>query len=368
MELFDQLPCPALITDKGGNILTANQASLVLFQRSLKDIENKDLENLVTKASYILIQSHVFPTLFKEELLNEFFINIKIDKNKKLPAFININSVEFNGKKHYCWVFFVAKERADFERKLINIREQLVSVNDELDASNQALRHVNKELEQFSYMVSHDLKEPVRTMNTFASHLLVDIETSNEVRIKEDVHYIQAAATRMTRLIDDLLEYSRAGYTELNKSTISLSDLIADVQERLLTQIEESQATIITDIENDIVFADPLSFGLAIQNILQNSMKFRKSDTPVQISIHCKDNVNKGGVNVEIADNGIGIAEDMQAHIFEAFKKLHAQSEYSGTGIGLAIVAKIIQRHNGSIDVSSTLGRGSRFTIFLPNQ
>lgn len=366
MNIFNQLPCPALITDINGLIIDASDAMYRLVATNAEAFLGQSSEKIFTKASNIMMQSHVWPTLFKNGFINEIYINIKSASGDHLPAYVNVNTIKGSDEAQYCWIFFIVKERAEFERKLIDMREQLQQVNGNLDTANQSLRHANSELDQFAYLASHDLKEPVRTLSTFSAYLIDDVKAGNEKRVNQDINYIQSACARMTALINDLLEYSKAGISKAKISKIFLWDLLGDVEARLLTQIDESGALIDTQLDVESVFGDYSSLSLVVQNLLQNAMKFRKADIPLKIFVS-SNQTHLGGINLVVSDNGIGIAEHMQGQIFDAFKKVHSANEYPGTGIGLAIVAKIIKRHNGTIGVASSLHEGACFTIFLPH-
>lgn len=240
-----------------------------------------------------------------------------------------------------------------------------VDITELKDAENQ-LKMTNKELEQFAYIASHDLKEPVRTLNTFSNYLIEDLKANNEERIAEDVKYINSASRRMTKLIDDLLEFSRAGNSPLKKSKLSLANIVKNVQENLRAQIQDSSAMIKTELHTDSIWGDSSLFGLVIQNLLQNAIKFQPKGQKPEITISSKADSLAKSIEINLVDNGIGIDKEQQESIFGVFKKLHASSEYEGTGIGLAIVHKIIQRHGGTIEVVPELTEGSCFKIRLP--
>lgn len=231
-----------------------------------------------------------------------------------------------------------------------------------------ALHETNKELEEFAFIASHDLKEPVRTLNTFSNYLLSDVKNNKTDRIEQDIEYIQSASIRLTNLIDDILELSRVGSTLLEKSRTLLKPLFEDIVLGLQTQIEETSTSI--EFELDVIQAniDKVSFRQVIQNLIQNAIKYHREGVAPIIVISTELSPDNCGVLIHVQDNGIGIEESQQSHIFGIFKKLHSHTEYPGNGIGLAIVLKTIRRHGGSISITSTVNEGSRFSIFIPDE
>lgn len=147
------------------------------------------------------------------------------------------------------------------------------------------LRRSNTELEEYSYIASHDLKEPLRTLKTFTSYLLKEIELGNQERVQQDKVFIEQSCDRMTRLIDDLLKFSRAGSHEYSPVECNLEELIDEVRQSLATLIQESEATISLEQPVLTVYADSEQLILALQNLIQNAIKFRKPSTQPNITI-----------------------------------------------------------------------------------
>ncbi len=233
-----------------------------------------------------------------------------------------------------------------------------------LRATLKKLEASNEELEQFAYIASHDLKEPLRTLRTFTDFLIKDVEAGNTKRAEEDRRFIVGACDRMSSLIEDLLELSKAGYSEYHFENIDLNVLLQDVLNALKTRIEESNATIEIEESLPTIEVDKSKFSQVLQNLIQNALKFHKPNQAPWVKISALKGPSQ--VEITVTDNGIGIPEGCQKAIFEIFRKLHDSADYAGTGIGLAIVNKIIDRHSGYVTVKSKEDEGTSFILHLP--
>jgi signal transduction histidine kinase len=227
------------------------------------------------------------------------------------------------------------------------------------------LERNNKDLEEFNYVASHDLREPLRTITSYCELLSEDIgDTINEIA-KEDIKFITDATSRMNTLIQDLLQLSRAGRVEFEPRLIDLNDILMKVLQDLNLKIKETNSTINVH-ELPMVIGDATQLGSVFQNLLTNAIKFKSDKDPI-INIEAIE-ISNNLIEISISDNGIGIDKQYHQQIFSAFKRLHSRGRYEGTGIGLAICKKIIERHNGSIHLESEIGKGSKFTIVLKKQ
>lgn len=223
--------------------------------------------------------------------------------------------------------------------------------------SNQELARSNAELEQFAYVASHDLQAPLATIASFAQLLEKRYQDRLDSQANKFIGNIVQGCTRMQTLIDDLLEYSRVGRSQKPFQPIDCNQVLEQAIANLQAVIGETKA-VINYSELPVVTGDISQLIQLFQNLLGNAIKYRKAASPVVRITVCKHE-NKWLFSV--SDNGIGIAEQHQERIFQIFKRLHTQREYSGTGIGLAICQKIVERHGGSIWVESEPGQGSIF-------
>ena len=227
------------------------------------------------------------------------------------------------------------------------------------------LSEANQELEQFAYAASHDLQEPVRTLVSFSSFLREDLGNDLPPEAATDLEHITGAAHRMQRLIKDLLALSRAGRSTLDMQEVALEDCLGDSLDALRERLKETD-TLVEQGQLPVVSGDRRLLTQLFQNLLGNAMKFQNgAETPaIAITARQQDSM----WIVEVKDNGIGVQQEYAEQRFTPFKRLHGMGEYEGSGVGLAICKRAVERHGDRIWVDSTPGDGSRFQFTLPAQ
>jgi PAS domain S-box-containing protein len=246
----------------------------------------------------------------------------------------------------------------------------------ELEQKNIELEHMNKELQSFAYISSHDLQEPLRKIQTFSTRIHDKEYDSLSDHGKDLFKRMQLSAERMQTLINDLLAYSRTNSAEKKYEKVNLSKIIEEVMEDLKEEIKEKNAIIEVANMGELAII-PFQMRQLIQNLLSNSLKFSKSDRPPRIKInseikpgaklsHEKLDPAKQYCHISFSDNGIGFEQQYNERIFELFQRLNGKNEFPGTGIGLAIVKKIVENHNGIITAAGELNKGATFDIFIP--
>jgi len=225
----------------------------------------------------------------------------------------------------------------------------------------QQLESKNKELEQFAYVASHDLQEPLRTILSFSALLSKRLDDLDSETLKI-LHYISSASTRMSNLIKGLLDYSRIG-RDRELTLVNCQSLVHEIVEDFSKKIDETQAVIICD-NLPVIMGYETELRILFQNLISNALKFILEDQKPYILINAEKKTNYWLFFVK--DNGIGIEEEYLDRIFIIFQRLHAQNKYEGTGIGLAQCRKIVELHNGSIWIESEVGKGSTFYFTIP--
>ncbi|MGZ7118145.1 MAG: sensor histidine kinase [Methanobacterium sp.] len=227
------------------------------------------------------------------------------------------------------------------------------------------LRRSNEELEQFAYVANHDLQEPLRTIASFTQLLDRRYKGKLDSDADEFMKYMVEASVRMKAQIEGLLEYSRVSTKGEKFEVVDLNDILDITVQSLYTSIKESNADIVHDkLPN--VMGDAGQLQRVFQNIISNAIKFRKTEEPLKINISVCLNKEKDKFVFSVRDNGIGIEEQYLKRIFTIFQRLHTRDVYEGTGIGLSIVKRIVERHGGHIWVESEFGKGSIFYFMLP--
>jgi signal transduction histidine kinase len=235
----------------------------------------------------------------------------------------------------------------------------------------QKLEHSNRELADFAYVASHDLQEPLRKIEAFGERLVSKYASILPDDGKMFVDRMQNAAGRMRKLINDLLSYSRVTTDAKPFQHTSLAKILSEVESDLQIRIEETDATVTSNGLPELE-CDPMQMRQLLQNLIGNALKFRKQDVLPVITISgetvTRDNdpAFEPYFNLTIADNGIGFENQFRDKIFTIFQRLHSRNEYEGTGIGLATVRKIVERHGGAINAEGELGVGAKFHVRLP--
>ncbi|MFN0080975.1 MAG: ATP-binding protein, partial [Ferruginibacter sp.] len=316
--------------------------------------------------------------VFEKGFVADYPLTIK-HKNGNLTDVLYNASVYKDDNGNVLGVFAAARDITEqkWAKDLRIANKELAFQNEEKEKRAAELINANKELESFTYISSHDLQEPLRKIQIFATRLIADESKSLSDRGKEYVLRMQDAANRMQVLITDLLAYSRTTTSERKFETSDLNEIIESVKKDFAETIAEKKAIIKT---NEMCDADiiPFQFRQLMHNIIGNSLKFSKPDLPPQILIKSRiitgSKVNnqhllpeKDYCHITITDNGIGFEPKYKDHIFELFKRLHDKEKTTGTGIGLTIVKKIVENHNGVITAASELNKGATFDIYIPS-
>lgn len=257
-------------------------------------------------------------------------------------------------------------ERKQAEDSLRQLNEQLETKVQErtqaLEQRAQELERSNAELQQFAYVASHDLQEPLRTISSYTELLAEEYGDRLDGEAQEYMDFVVDGATRMQQLIKDLLTFSRVGTRGKKFTPMSCKTVLQKVLGNLKLAIEECHAVVTYD-ELPEMMADELQIHQLFQNLISNALKFRGKETP---NIHVSATLKEKEWEFFVRDNGIGIDPEYFEQIFEIFQRLHSRRYYEGTGIGLAICRKIIQRHGGRMWVDSAPGQGASFYFTLP--
>lgn len=247
--------------------------------------------------------------------------------------------------------------------RLAAVAEERARAEESLARANEELLRSNAELQQFAYVASHDLQEPLRMVSSYTQLLARRYRGKIDEDADEFIGYAVEGVTRMQQLINDLLAYSRVGSRGKPFEPTNLGDVLQRTSANLEVAIAESGATVVATTSLPTVMGDPVLLAQVFQNLIGNALKYR-GEAPPRVEVAAEANDSEWVVAV--SDNGIGIAPEYFERIFLIFQRLHSRSEYAGTGIGLAITQRIVERHGGRIWVESTPGAGTTFKFTIP--
>jgi signal transduction histidine kinase len=243
------------------------------------------------------------------------------------------------------------------------LRQENEALQRRLASRTQELEAANKELEAFSYSVSHDLRAPLRAVEGFTECLIEDAEKGIKDNLQDYGRRIKRGVNRMTSMIDDLLRMAKTMRVELNRAEVDLAPLAHDIMARFRAESPERKLEL-TVAEQMIVHGDPGLLQLVMENLLSNAWKYTSRRTTASIEVGMR-RVGDETV-IFVRDNGVGFDVAEVQHLFAPFRRLQSAVDFSGTGIGLATVHRIIQRHGGRIWADAVLGQGATFSFSLP--
>ncbi|MEI6947386.1 ATP-binding protein [Paraflavisolibacter sp. H34] len=265
--------------------------------------------------------------------------------------------------------------------QLIAVLTDITSLKEaqlDLEHSVQALKRSNTSLEEFTYAASHDLHEPLRKIQYFSERLKKGLTTTPVAESIRMLERMVSAASWMRKVIDDLLMYSKVSEPPQLRVRVRLQAVVQEVLEDLKDSLHHSAAEVHVE-QLPRILGDPTQLRLLFQNLISNALKYRREDTTPEIWVRSKvvregeatlrEFAADGGGSyylIEVTDNGIGFEQEYAQKIFQIFQRLHGRLDYEGTGVGLAIVQKVVANHHGSVLAKSELGKGASFQVLLP--
>lgn len=251
-----------------------------------------------------------------------------------------------------------------YQKSLKESEAEQVSLIEDLEYKNRELEEVNDELEDFTYIASHDLKTPLRTINGNIGLAKKHLKKGDYEAVMVDLDYVSQSAKQMYALVNDILEYKVLKNQEELAETIDLNEIITNILYSIKSLMIQKNAEVIACSLPKIV-GRRYEFMALFQNLIENGIKYNESGNP---RIIIKTKALKDEFVIAFHDNGIGIEAAYYEKIFKFFKRLHTQEQYQGTGIGLSLCKKIVRKYDGDITVSSEVGKGTTFRIILPKK
>lgn len=350
-KMIEASPAAIILMDRHKKISLFNLQSEKLFGYTKEELIGKSAENLIP--SRFLKKESILDDVFSSKNkidtsgVGQNFYAVTKD-SKEVPIEIRLSYIEINNQNMIL-------------ASIIDITERKQQQEDIKKYVNQ-LKSKNRELEQFSYITSHDLQEPLRTVLSFIDLIQDDYKGKLDENLNVYLNFISDASSRMSNLIKSLLDYSRIGYKGI-LGTVDCDALLGSVKADLNYIIEKSQAEIYYQ-NLPVIKGFNLELRLLFQNLITNGIKFQEKTEIPKINISFEDKWGCWQFNIE--DNGIGIKEEFQNKIFTIFQRLHNREEFEGTGIGLSHCKKIVELHGGEIWVTSEKENGSTFHFTIP--
>ena len=372
-----------------GIIVYSNSSFAKMIDIPLEKVIGKNIRNFIP-VEYI----ENFERFFTGHPENNSKMELSILNRKGIRThfIVSLNTLQLQDFVALNLVWTDVTDQKKTEEKLITVNENLktaieertasenevVILNNRLKENIKILEDANIELAMFAHIASHDLQEPLRKIITFSSMLITDYHDSIDQRGQKYINNMQRASERMRNLINDILEYSQLSQKDFLYKPTNIQTIVKEIFSNLEIVIKETKAKITIEKELPVIEANSSQMRQLFQNLLSNSLKFIKDGIIPEISItyeikkgHEIEKMDESMLNEKfcifhVKDNGIGFKEEYINKIFTLFQRLHNHTVYHGTGIGLAICKKIVEKHNGYITAESKQNEGSLFTITLP--
>jgi PAS domain S-box-containing protein len=345
--LFERSRDPMYVTRAGGRFIEANDALVRLFGYGRAELLELDVSRLyVDDADRDQFRAQITRTGWVEDF----------------PAQLRTKS----GEVRDCLITATARrgydgEVEEYQGSIRDVSEDW-SLHELAERRTRELQAAVAELEAFTYSVSHDLRTHLVTMGGFSSILWSDHRDELGPKAQEFLDRIVAASRRMDRFVQDLLTYGRVTRASVRPEPVSLQEVLEEAQSALAPQIAERKARVIVETPLPEVEADRTLLGRVVENLVSNAVKFVPPDRTPEVRVRAK--AHDHHVRLEIQDNGVGIAEEDQSRAFRAFERLDP-AHFPGTGVGLAIVQKSVERMGGEVGLTSQVGEGSTFHLLL---
>lgn len=360
-RLFETAPDAIVVVDGNGVIRKVNQQAEITFGYMREEMLGQRIEQLIPERYHKRHRQHR-RNYFTDPRARKMGIGLELYGHNKdgreIPVDIMLNPIE---TPDGTWVFAVVRDITAQKQGEAKILELNLALRNQLDQ----LAATNRELESFSYSVSHDLRAPLRHIIGFVDLLNGRAETALDEKSRHYLDVISDAAKKMGILIDDLLAFSRMGRSEMLKGWVDLGLLVREIVTDL--EVDAKQREIEWDVAPlPVVLGDSAMLRQVLVNLIGNAVKFSRSRERAKIEIGMVEREHE--IEIYVRDNGVGFDETYAGKLFGLFQRLHANEEFEGTGVGLAIVQRIIMRHGGRVWAEGAVNEGATFWFSLPRE
>lgn len=342
--------------DDTGQCVLANEASAILTNGTIEQLLTQNYHNIEAWKEFGLFDIAVEAHTQKKDIEKEVFI--KTTYGKEGWFICRFNTFESDGRTHLLLTFNDNTEHKRGEQQILDLNQKLLTQANNLSAAN-------KELEAFSYSVSHDLRAPLRAIHGFTNILVEDYASQLDEEGKRVCSVIQENTSRMSQLIDDLLSFSRLSRAEINASPIDMAAMVDSVYQELASPADQQRIHLETNSLPQ-AYGDPTLIRQVWMNLISNAIKFsaKRQQAHIQIGSQTKESE----FVYYIKDNGAGFDMRYAEKLFGVFQRLHSEQEFEGTGVGLAIIQRILHRHGGRIWGEGEVDKGATFYFSLPRK
>ncbi|HXG62175.1 MAG TPA: ATP-binding protein [Planctomycetota bacterium] len=359
-EIVDTVRDPLLVLDRELRVRTANRSFYRFFGMSPGEAEGRRLPELSGGRWDLPSLRSRLEDLFRSHgTFDDLEIEGEFPGIGPRTLLLNARFLARSGVEE-AYVLLAVEDITDRRRA----ERALEAYRDRLERANAELARSNADLEQFAYVASHDLQEPLRMVASYTQLLERRYKDALDQDARDFIAFAVDGATRMKAMINDLLAYSRAGSARGPRTEVSLDRVLDDALANLSSAIAESGAVVTRD-PLPRVWGDASQLLLVFQNLISNAVKFRRGPG---VRIRVSASAGAGEWTISVADDGIGIDPSFFGRLFVVFQRLNSRSEFPGNGIGLATCKRIVERHGGRIWVESSPGKGSTFFFTLPAQ
>lgn len=354
-DIIDSLPAGYLSFADDGTIVQANAALLRLLGYAPGEIEGLRVEQLLPPGGRIFYRSYFAPRLRLQGALDEIYMVLCAKDGAETPVLVNAARHERAGAIINDCVLVPIRQRSQFESELLEARRQA-------ESATRAAALANRELEAFSYSVSHDLRAPLRAIDGFTRILQEDYVAALPEEAQQLFELVRSNAQQMGHLIDDLLAFARLSRQPLSRQPVDMAALVRQCQSDLLPQQAGRQVEWQIG-ELPACAADPALLRQVWLNLLGNALKYSRKRDQAQIEVQGR---SEGSATLYwVKDNGAGFDMRYSDKLFGVFQRMHRAEDYEGTGVGLAIVQRIVHRHGGRIWAEAGVDRGATFFFTL---
>jgi PAS domain S-box-containing protein len=354
----------ALTLNKEGFILYCNSQFASMVRQPISNVIGNSFENFVSE-----FDRDIYQEIFRKSWMQDSKVELSLHADgHHIPVQLSLTALALEEGTALSMILTDLSVQKQTQQQLKDKNQQLASINHALELSNH-------DLQQFASVASHDLQEPLRKIQIFATLLKSKNSDTLNADSKKYVEKIVESAGRMKTLILDVLNYSKLSANDNIFELVNLHELVKELLEDFEFIIQEKDASVILEVLPSI-YANRGQVRQVFQNIISNSLKFSKNHQPPHIHIKSTRHREKRFESpvqddgpfciISIKDNGIGFDEKYLAQIFALFERLHTKDSYEGTGIGLAITKKIMDKHNGLVSAKSHAGQGAEFLLLFP--